>query len=508
MTSYERPTSIELEVQPKEESQIPLKQREIINDLFDLAKLAGLPHKPIGGFQKNNDGTFTITLNATDQRTKFMTFLSRNQTIGAFIYHPSSADLVGGQLTLLGAPNEYPNHKLHAMMSPYIDIVKIKNGCYKEHPEVRNGVKHLTFKKILKPYPTQMKLPEGYMLKIKTEGADDRPKGCYRCGGNHLIRDWSIELRAKAQQERQPANTYATIVSNNQQAQPNTQPPKPPNTKDERQSNHEQPKTDQNQNTKHIIETTPGNTITTDRNTAHQADPTTGPKTNDKQNQEKQNKNENENRMGRGNPQESESPKGATNKQMDLNNSNESIQSPPPTPSIHTESPEQNHNQREANSQPKNSTYNENSWLHPTNTKEAISSFCARTDQGIPYFTTPNRFEALDQTPNPDDSYFEDQIKPLNTPLKGKIGTDSPVKPQRRSIHNELMYSTPFASYKLSEPRKQNTTHGKCKEPGSADKLPKRQTTGKPRKMKQEPVPYQTAQTPKQNNKQKKCYKK
>ena len=190
------------------------------------------------------------------------------------MYHPSSADLVGGQLTLLGAPNEYPNHKLHAMMSPYVDIVKIKNGSYKEHPEVRNGVKHLTFKKILKPYPTQMKLPEGYMLKIKTEGADDRPKGCYRCGGNHLIRDCSIDLRSKAQQDnqqRQPTNTYATIVNNNQQVQTNTQPPKPPNTKRERQSNHDQSKPDQNQNTKHIIETTPENTITANRNTAQPA---------------------------------------------------------------------------------------------------------------------------------------------------------------------------------------------------------------------------------------------
>ena len=66
MTSFERPTSIELEVQPKDESQIPLKQREILNDLFDLTKMAGLPPRPIGGFQKNNDGTFTITLNTTD----------------------------------------------------------------------------------------------------------------------------------------------------------------------------------------------------------------------------------------------------------------------------------------------------------------------------------------------------------------------------------------------------------------------------------------------------------
>ena len=206
MSSYERPTSIELEVQPKDDSQIPLKQKDILNDLFEIAKMAGLPHKPIGGFQKNTDGTFTITLNCTEHKNILMSFLSKNSTLGAFIYHPSSADSVGGQVTLIGAPNEYPNHKLHAALSVYVDIVRIKNGSYKEHPEVRNGVKHLTFKKIYRPYPSQLKLPEGFQIKTKTDGSEEKQTGCYRCGGDHLIRDCTIDQRYRNQHQTKASN--------------------------------------------------------------------------------------------------------------------------------------------------------------------------------------------------------------------------------------------------------------------------------------------------------------
>ena len=487
MTSFERPTSIELEVQPKDESQIPLKQREILNDLFDLTKIAGLPHKPIGGFQKNNDGTFTITLNATDQRTKFMTFLSRNQTIGAFIYHPSSADLVGGQLTLLGAPNEYPNHKLHAMMSPYVDIVKIKNGSYKEHPEVRNGVKHLTFKKILKPYPTQMKLPEGYMLKIKTEGSDDRPKGCYRCGGNHLIRDCSIDLRSKAQQEnqqRQPTMTYATIVNNNQEAQTNTQTPKPLNTKRDRQNNQDQAKTDQNQNTKHITETTPENTTNTNDNTEKENPETSDARhmqTNQTENQYDQNRAQqpkNDQELNITTIQRTPDRKNQT--QNMGNQSNDSNSSPPPTPSFRDETPEKkgqtkNPPQNQTRTNSTNPTkYNDNSWLNPRNTQKAITSFVERTDQSLLYPNTSNRFGPLDTIENPEDSYFEDPLKPVDTPLKGKIGQDSPVKPHRRSIYNEVLNSTPFHTYKINDTKPGKKKQTKRKEPESLEKTGKR----------------------------------
>ena len=225
MSVYQRPTSIELEVQPKDENQIPLKQRDILNDLFRLAKAAGLPDKPLGGFQKNSDGTFTVTLNSTEMKMKFMSYLSRNQTTGAFIYHPSSADIVGGQLTIIGAPNEHPNHKIHAALSTYVDIVRIKNGSYKEHPEVRNGVKHLTFQKIYKPYPSQLKMPDGFMIKIKTEGTDDKPKGCYRCGGDHLIRDCSVDQRYRSQEPHQQRPNQ--FENNKQQSQPNHNPNKP-----------------------------------------------------------------------------------------------------------------------------------------------------------------------------------------------------------------------------------------------------------------------------------------
>ena len=410
----------------------PPKQRDVLNDLFELTKMAGLPHKPIGGFHKNNDGTFTITLNATDQKVKFMTFLSRNQTIGAFIYHPSSADLVGGQLTLLGAPNEYPNDKLHAMMSPYVDIVRIKNGSYKEHPEVRNGVKHLTFKKILKPYPTQMKLPEGYML--KTEGADDRPKGCYRCGGNHLIRDCSIDLRSKAQQEnqqRQFPNTYATIVNNNQQDQPKLTKTKTQNTSSKLPQKTQQPRTEQ----RHIPPR-----LQRRRKTPKQTMDATRKPTRPKNNQTKTQQN-NQGTTRNQTPPQPKTHQTEKNQTQNMGNqSNDSSCSPPTTPSFQDESPDR---KGQTKTPPQNKTrtnsthpakYNDNSWLNPRNTQKAISSFVARTDQSLLYPNTSNRFGPLETIENPDDSYFEDQLKPVNSPLKGKIGQDSPVRPHRRSI--------------------------------------------------------------------------
>ena len=55
MSSFKRPTSIELDAQPKDDSQIPLKQNDILNDLFAIPKIAGLPQKPIGGFQDEKE---------------------------------------------------------------------------------------------------------------------------------------------------------------------------------------------------------------------------------------------------------------------------------------------------------------------------------------------------------------------------------------------------------------------------------------------------------------------
>ena len=162
MAIYERLESIELEVQPKAEIQMLLRQNDILEDLLRLQQIAGMPIGTIEGLQRNTDGTFTVTLNSVRNKMSFMTFLSKNPTIGDYIYYPSSADMVGGRLTIQGAPNEYPNHKIHAIPSNYIDIVKIKNRANRAQPEVRNGVKHVTFKKIYKPYPSQLKLPEGF----------------------------------------------------------------------------------------------------------------------------------------------------------------------------------------------------------------------------------------------------------------------------------------------------------------------------------------------------------
>ena len=183
MAIYERLESIEIEVLPKAQIQMPLKQNDLLEDLLRLQIIAGLPKGTIEGFQRNTDGTFTVTLNTVRNKTIFMTFLSKIPTMGEYIYYLSSVDMVGGRLTIQGAPNEYPNHKIHAALSNYVDIVKIKNGACKAHPEVRNGVKHVTFKKMHKLYPSQLKLPKGFQVRIKMDGAEANPRAATDVGG-------------------------------------------------------------------------------------------------------------------------------------------------------------------------------------------------------------------------------------------------------------------------------------------------------------------------------------
>ena len=275
------------------------------------------------------------------------------------------------------------------------------------------------------------------------------PKGCYRCGGDHLIRDCSVDQRYRSQEPHQQRPKQ--FENNKQQSQPNHNPNKPreENTKETENKNRTKPDQEPTRGPEHSAPNNEGNTQESSTTTT----------------QETPRRNENEH-----------------------DDQNLSTQSPPPTPSIYVESPEKSPTQAQYKKDPpeaNSSTYNEKSWLHPTNQRQAISSFCQRTDQGLQYLSTSNRFEALDQTPNPDDSYFEDQIRPLNTPLKGIIGPDSPVRPQSKSIHNELMYSTPFSHYKTREVRKQSKQNMKRKESGSCENYTKKPDTRKTPEMAQ-----------------------
>ena len=154
MAYLKRPTSIELDIQPKLEELTPLKQTEILEDLIEIEekKLLQIPF-PIKGFQKNLDDSYTVTLTTTEQKLKLLNYLLTNNESEKYVYHPSSADIVGGRLTIIGCPNEYPNFKVRNALSQYVDVVRIKDGIYKARPTVMNGVKHATFKKTYKPLP-------------------------------------------------------------------------------------------------------------------------------------------------------------------------------------------------------------------------------------------------------------------------------------------------------------------------------------------------------------------
>ena len=179
-----RPHSLELEVNSRSGEEENLKQTEILEDLIGIAE--GTPdNSPIEGFQRNEDGSFTVTLDSIVQKEKLARQIEQKKDLSHFTYTVSSADIVGGSATILGCPNEYPNFKLRAILSRYVDVAKIKDGKYKNFPRIRNGVKHFTYKKIYTALPRFLYLPEQIQVKIKT----NEEMKCFRCGGPHFARN-------------------------------------------------------------------------------------------------------------------------------------------------------------------------------------------------------------------------------------------------------------------------------------------------------------------------------
>ena len=120
---------IEVEVRHKTNIEAPLKRVEILRDLITTSgKSAVDPNMPIQAFQKNGNDTFTITLKTRQDRLVFENKLNNQQTLGSFNYKTSSADIIGGSLTVLGCPDEYPPYKIRSVMNQYVDIIRIKQG--------------------------------------------------------------------------------------------------------------------------------------------------------------------------------------------------------------------------------------------------------------------------------------------------------------------------------------------------------------------------------------------
>ena len=86
----------------------------------------------------------------------------------------------------MACPNEYPKAKLAMTLQPYIETQRLKDGYYRDYPGIRNGLKHVSYKRELKPIPNTLRLPEGIWIKIKVDGEETK---CFRCEGDHLARD-------------------------------------------------------------------------------------------------------------------------------------------------------------------------------------------------------------------------------------------------------------------------------------------------------------------------------
>ena len=81
------------------------------------------------------------------------------------LHIPSGRRWYQGWKTILSCPAEYPQYKLRAILSKYVDMIKIKDRTDKNHPTVTNGTRHVTYKKV----PNFIYLPEGIQGKAIME---------------------------------------------------------------------------------------------------------------------------------------------------------------------------------------------------------------------------------------------------------------------------------------------------------------------------------------------------
>ena len=75
-------------------------------------------------------------------------------------------------------------------------------GRYRKFPDVKNGLKHVTYKRQYRCIPDKIRLPEGIVMYINK---DDRPQNCYHCQGDHMKK--YCPTFQKPYQPYQPSNT-------------------------------------------------------------------------------------------------------------------------------------------------------------------------------------------------------------------------------------------------------------------------------------------------------------
>ena len=300
---------------------------------------------------------------------------------------------------------------------------------------------------------------------------EDKPKGCYRCGGDHLMRDCTIEKRYQAGQ--QPRQTAQPQNETNQQDRDKNQNPAP------KQGTNEHKDTNQ-ENTNRSNTNKPNgpknNQETEQRGQRHQE-------------QQRPNQNISPKPTSKSEPGNKKqviykTPERGTRTEDKEPESHSLTESPPPTPTMHPDTPSrqtQKAGHQQTSQTSPNSSYRENSWLHPKNTQRVTSSFVSRTESGLPYTSTKNKFQALDPTTNIEDSYFEDQIKPISTPTRNKASSQNPPNNRNNNLSGGFLNSTPFQTYVTTGTSKNTRKNHKRKEQDSPE------TTGKKLDSKQTP---------------------
>ena len=210
MPLYLRPTSFELEIAKIETNQNPIKHLDVLREIFHiLESKPDMQHINIQGFERNTTARYTVTLDTRDQRDTLMDYFVKNPTGLEFTYQASHANLQGGRLTISGIPVEYPNIQIQELLAKTVDIINIKHGTYRQYPTVKNGLRHITYRKQYRVIPTTLQIPEGYTAYIKQDGVS---QGCYVCKGNHLKRN--CPYNQKTEEEAEIVKHSETDITN------------------------------------------------------------------------------------------------------------------------------------------------------------------------------------------------------------------------------------------------------------------------------------------------------
>ena len=124
----------------------------------------------ITGFEQNTASRYTIMLGTRDQRDTLMDYFEKNPTGLEFRYKTSHADIQEGRITISGIPIEYPNTQIQELLAKTVDIINIKHDTYRQYPIIKNGLRHIKYRKQYTFLPTNLRLPKGLTKYIKQEG--------------------------------------------------------------------------------------------------------------------------------------------------------------------------------------------------------------------------------------------------------------------------------------------------------------------------------------------------